>query len=104
MRGWIVIAALVAGCGDSGSEEEAAAPRAEQCEHVRSHIVDLRLASAHGLSPSEIAQHRDALTRAMGAQFIDECVRSTTDQQASCVLAARDSQDINDCTTASSGI
>ncbi len=103
MRGWIVIATLVSGCGDSGGDEEVAAARAEQCEHVRGHIVELRLATSHGLTPSELAQHRDALARAMGAQFIDGCIRTTTEQQATCVLAASDSQGINECNTAASG-
>jgi len=103
MRGWILVTALmISGCGDSGGDGDVSA-RTEQCEQVRGHIVELRLAMAHGLSADELAQHRDALMHAMGAQFIDECIRTTTTETATCVLAAHDTQAINDCNTATSG-
>jgi thiamine pyrophosphokinase len=90
----IVLLLLFAGCG--GGEEDDALARAQQCERLRDHLVDLRLSTATNLG-KELEQHRAALTQALGPQFIETCTKSTSEAQVACVLAAQDSQAATDC-------
>ncbi len=96
-----MVVCLLAACG--GGEEDEGKARADQCERMRAHLVDLRLASAQHLDKSELVQHRAAMTQAMGPAFLDSCTRDMTAAQVACALAARDSQAAVECSTVSSG-
>ena len=90
----IVLVSLLAGCG--GEEEDDAGARAAQCERLRDHLVDLRLATATNLG-KEIEQHRAALAQALGPQFVDGCTKSMSEAQVTCALAAQDSDAATEC-------
>ncbi len=100
MLKWLVMASILVGCG-GGSEEDEALARASQCERLRDHLVDLRLASATNLG-KDVEQHRAALTQALGPQFVDTCTKSTSEAQVACALAAQDSQSATECNAATS--
>lgn len=102
MRKWILVAAIVAACG-GGDDEPDTAGRTDDCRRARDHLVDLRLAGSEALGKIEIEKHREILTQALGAQFIETCSKTLSDQQVACLLGAGDSDDINGCNTASSG-
>ena len=97
-RSALVICVLV-GCG-GGAEDESKA-RAEQCERMRDHLVDLRLASAQHLE-KDLDQHRVALKQAMGSAFIESCTKDMTETQVTCVVGAKDAEAAAACTTAAS--
>jgi hypothetical protein len=75
----IVIAMILAGCA---GEQESPACR---CEKMRDHIVDLQLADTSGIARTK---HRDAMRRALGPEFIENCQRSYSAAQVRCVLNA----------------
>jgi hypothetical protein len=91
---WLLAAALLASCG--GGKEDEARARTQQCKQLRDHLVELRLASATNLG-NDLAQHRAALTQALGPQFLDACATRTSKDQIACALAAKDSQAAADC-------
>lgn len=93
----ILFLGLLAGCGQD--DEDEALARAQQCEKVRDHLVDLRLASATNLGTA-IEQHRSALRQALGPQFVDGCTKSMSEAHVACVLAAQDSDAATDCNAA----
>ena len=96
----LVICMLV-GCGGGGVDEDESKARAEQCERMRDHLVDLRLASAQHLD-KDLDQHRVALKQAMGAAFIESCTKDMTEAQVVCVVGAKDAETATACTTAAS--
>ena len=103
MRVWLLLTALLAGCGDDASDKDAETARAEDCRRVRDHLVDLRLAGSAALGKIELEKHRAALVTALGTQFMDSCTTTLSDQQVVCLLASGDSDDINACNTAARG-
>ncbi len=100
MRTWILAVCVVAACG-GGPEDETKA-RSQQCAKLRDHLVELRVGAARGTA-SELAQHRVAMKQALGAQFVETCITTTTDVQATCALAARDSQSAAECLAVEGG-
>ncbi len=100
MKSWILVIGCFAACG--GGEADEAAARAEQCQRMRDHLVELRLGSANNLG-KDVAQHRAALTQALGTTFIESCTKDLSASQVACVLGARDSQAATECTTVSNG-
>lgn len=101
MRNWIAITALlVAAC--NGDDESDKAGRTEQCERLRDHLIDVRLAGSESLGTIELEKHRAILTTAMGAQFLETCSSTLSDQQIGCLLAAGKSDDLNGCSASSS--
>jgi hypothetical protein len=93
MKRWILVACVLSSCGAEEDEMEA---RTQQCEQVRDHLVDLRLAISHNLG-KDLEQHRAAMKQAIGDQFIASCTKTLSAGQASCVLDAKDSQAAAEC-------
>jgi hypothetical protein len=91
----LVIVSMLIGCGGGSNEDETLAG-AQQCERLRDHLVDLRLATATNLG-KDLEQHRAALTQALSRQFIETCTKSKSEAQVACALAAQDSQAATDC-------
>lgn len=87
MRVWLSLTALITACGDGASDKDAEAVRAEDCQRVRDHLVDLRLAGSEVLGKIEIEKHRAILVSALGTQFLDNCTKTLSDQQVACLLA-----------------
>jgi hypothetical protein len=83
---------LVGGCASRPNEQDPAS--LQLCTEMRDHLVELRLASAAGV---ELAPHREALKRALGADFLNACVAKWTVGQARCVIAAADSTAAGAC-------
>jgi hypothetical protein len=57
----------------------------EQCEHLRSHVVDVRLADATGI---DVRPHHEALEQALGEPFIADCMSTMTNAQVTCAIAS----------------
>lgn len=66
----------------------------EQCERVRDRLIDLQLRRD---DPDRDA-HARVVRRAMGAELIATCARSSTETQRTCVLEAPDSKTALACT------
>jgi len=71
---------------------------------MRDHLIDIRLqptAEAVGTdatrASSVAAQHREALTAALGEDFSQRCASSMSIAQIDCVLDAEDSEAIAAC-------
>ena len=89
------LVSLLIGCGGGSNEDEAPAS-APQCERLRDHLVELRLATATNLGQA-LEQHRAALTQALGPEFVDTCTKTMSGAQVTCALAAQDSQAATEC-------
>ena len=81
------------GPSDEGESDESGG-LTKQCERVRDHLVDLRLADATGV---DRAAHKEAMQRALGAAFIDHCSNAMTTAQIDCVLDGADSSTAAAC-------
>jgi hypothetical protein len=84
---WGFAATLVMSCASSDE------PTTTTCTTVRDHLVKLRsdeFSSAKDAAghPIDLSGHRDAMTRALGDKFVDECVAHTTAKQIRCSLDA----------------
>jgi hypothetical protein len=99
MRTAFLLLALAA-CGandvadDVSKDERVASP----CEQLRDHLVDLRVADATG-TPAQLAQHRAAMTRALGDDFVASCEDNLDSQQIACSTAATDLAAVSACAT-----
>src|SRR4051812_15487143 len=78
----VAIFQLLAAC-HSGPADTDPADR-EQCEQLRSHVVDIRLADATGI---DVRPHRETLQQALGEPFIADCMAMTY-AQVKCALAS----------------
>lgn len=86
----------LAACGADeipDDEERAATP----CEELRDHLVDLRVGSATGTA-DELAQHRAAMRRALGDDFVQSCEDNLGPTQIACSTAAADLAAVSACT------
>jgi hypothetical protein len=92
---WVVVLCAVVGCGSAEPEED----RPRRCERLRDHLVDLRLATASGLTRAEIEQHRVTMQTSLDARFIASCAERMTDEQLACALRADNAQAASACTS-----
>ncbi len=93
MRMSLVLLALVASCG--GDDDPELSPRETPCERLRDHLIDLRLADAKHVDQ---AAHRDAMTQAMGGDFLASCEKLDS-SEIECVLDAPDTTSATACAT-----
>jgi hypothetical protein len=89
---------MLVACGGGGGKEDEGRARAQQCAQLRDHLVELRLASVTNLG-NDVAQHRAALTQALGPQFVETCATRTSKEQVACALAAKDAEAAADCSS-----
>jgi len=78
--------AFILACGLTACSREPSTE--EQCERVRDRIIDLQLRR----DDADRDAHARVVRRAMGAEFVTTCARSTSEAQRECVLAAKDSK------------
>lgn len=92
----LLVLVIAVGCGgdDANDAERVALP----CEQLRDHLVDLRLAGAHG-APKDLAMHREAMQRALGDDFIASCEQHMTAPQIRCSTSAGDLAAVSACST-----
>jgi hypothetical protein len=90
-----LLVTLAACSADETSEEERTA---SPCEQLRDHLVELRLEGATG-TPDELAQHRAAMTRALGDDFVVSCEDSLDATQIACSTSATDLAAVSACAT-----
>ncbi len=123
MSGIVFVGAMFVGCR-SGDEVTR-----EHCEHLRDHVVDVRLSSLVNLaaltrdgvslipqhaSPDDrailtsppppqidVTAHRAALNRALGDTFVNSCQAKLKRAQLRCALGASDNAAITACFTLS---
>ena len=79
----VLLIELLAACHSGPADTDP--PDREQCEQLRSHVVDIRLADATGI---DIRPHREALQQALGESFLADCMSSMTNAQVTCALAS----------------
>ena len=79
---WVIAVAACAGAGDEPS-------RTEQCERLREHLIDLRVANTGDI---DVRAHRAAMEQALGTEFLTTCERSVSDRELACGLRAIDAQ------------
>src|SRR5689334_3687666 len=88
---------LAIGCASHGSDDDK--PLHRQCEQLRDHVIDLRLASAGSDSGLNLEAHRTALRQAIGKEFTSSCETRMSREQIKCALAASDSAAANACSS-----
>ncbi len=81
--------ALTAGCSTGGAERVGRG----DCERLRDHLVDVRMASV----TADHEQHRRAIRTALGDGFLSSCLDLTTESQLRCSLKANDAQALTAC-------
>jgi hypothetical protein len=86
----IFVGCLGLGCTSSGSDD---AIGRRTCVALRDHLVELRL---EGAQPGDLAAHREAMQRALGDGFVDDCLR-TKAAEVRCALGAKDLGAVADC-------
>lgn len=74
---------------DSGSDTVSR----RDCQGLRDHMIDLRMASV----TADQVKQRIALRAALGESFIASCIDSTSETELRCALAATDSQAVAAC-------
>lgn len=62
-----------------------------RCERARDHLVELHLDG----DTDEV--RADVVRRALGAEFIDTCARTMSEQRTSCITEARDANNLLAC-------
>jgi hypothetical protein len=92
----LALARALAACGteETSDEERTLSP----CEQLREHLVELRVSGATG-TPDELAQHRAAMTRALGDDFVASCEDNLDSTQIACSTAATDLAALSACAT-----
>jgi hypothetical protein len=83
---------VLAACADSETSEEASRKR---CIALREHLIDLRLSSA--AASVDVKAHRDAMQRALGDKFVDECQQHASVTELKCQLSANDLETATAC-------
>ncbi len=91
----LLLFTLAACSADDASEEERVG---SPCEQLRDHLVDLRVRDATG-TPDELAQHRAAMMRALGDDFVVSCEDNLGPTQIACATAATDLAAVTACAT-----
>jgi hypothetical protein len=86
----LVVVITLGSCASSDKSERATAA---QCERVRDHVIDLRLAGTQ----VDVQAHRDAIKDALGSRFTEECVATVDRAQIDCSLAAKDATSALSC-------
>ena len=94
MRVLVALLVMAAACASSDGDEREA--RTKQCERLREHVIDVRLADARGV---DLDAHRAAMRSALGADFLASCSNDMTDTQIECALEASDSGTAAKCGT-----
>ena len=86
------------GCGgdSGGTGKSEAEQRTERCAKLRDHVVGLQLAGV----ARDREQHRRALGRALGEEFVARC-SNAPDSAIDCALAATDRASADACLVAS---
>ena len=115
---WLRLACVLASWSVVGCTERRADSREQECEHLRDHVIEMRVASIprspeptedfsnggavrHHAAPvgPDIDGHRVALKQALGREYIDSCLANLTQEQLDCSLTAKDSAGITSCQT-----
>jgi hypothetical protein len=81
---------LVASCAASGDSRASR----QQCEQLRDHLIDVKLAAATGVDK---AGHREAMRSALGADYVARCAEAVTDGELECALKASDDDALQAC-------
>lgn len=90
-----VILAWAVGCSKTNKVDH------QQCEALRDHLVEVRLASAGSADGIDLAQHRRAMKVALGESFITGCERTMSVDELHCAMRATHLSDTRACTHAS---
>jgi hypothetical protein len=85
-----IAAGLWAGASGCGSEPTRVTAR--ECESLRDHLVEMRLATV----TADVEQHRAALRASLSA-FVSTCVSDITSEQLKCAMAANDPPSLVGC-------
>jgi hypothetical protein len=86
----LVVVIALGGCASSDKSERATTA---QCERVRDHLVELRVAGTQ----VDVRAHREAIKEVLGSRFTDECVATVDRAQIDCSLAAKDATSALSC-------
>ena len=86
----IVVAIMLGACASSDKSEHATQA---QCERVRDHLVELRVAGTQ----ADARAHANAIKEALGSRFTDQCVATVDRAQVDCSLAAKDATSALSC-------
>lgn len=102
----VVAALLIGACAAKEPSKQ------ELCEHLRDHVIDLRVAtiptapsagSGSALDPHvpapkpDIEGQRAALKQALGTRYVESCATALSDEQVKCSLAAKDGDAVSKC-------
>ena len=69
----------------------------KKCTKLRDHIVDLRLSDGDEVEGFDVAQHRAALTDALGDKFVADCANTMPIEQLRCEMKATDLRSASGC-------
>src|SRR5262245_16046238 len=92
MRGLVLLFACNGAACNSAEDNEHASR--VQCQRLRDHIVELRLANAKDI---DVAAHRRAMQQALGDDFLDDCAVSLDARYISCALGVANSDALGSC-------
>lgn len=98
-----VLAGLLLVFACNGGDDEGEGGLEKRCLRMRDHLIDLRLQQPREpdsdpvRNASVAAQHRAALTAALGEDFAVRCATGMSEAQIDCVMAATDNQAVVAC-------
>jgi hypothetical protein len=99
MKPFVVAVALFAGVACASGEDDAHESATQRCSALRDHLIDLRLQSASG--NVNVANHREALRGALGADFVSRCSDRPV-EEVRCEIAAKDTSSVAMCSSSKS--
>jgi hypothetical protein len=99
-----VLSLLILGCNGGGDDEGDDNSVEKRCLRMRDHLIDVRLQPTAAGSDVDVAransiaaQHREALTAALGEDFAQRCASTMSIAQIDCVLGAEDNEAVVAC-------
>ncbi|MGE0866915.1 MAG: hypothetical protein AB7P03_00015 [Kofleriaceae bacterium] len=91
VAGLVIFCVLLAGCTSNDGDS-----RKRECERLRDHLVDLRVAQAN----VDEAAHREAMIKALGESFASSC-EALSQRERDCAFKATDAAAAAACSASS---
>lgn len=88
---WSYVRVVIVICASSCAASDVEETKHRKCMRYRDQLVGLRLSDLPAAHPDSVAAaHREAMTTALGNDFIASCVQNVGNAALECALAARD--------------
>lgn len=91
----LILVTALSGCGAHDSDD-----KRTECENMRTHFGELRIAefaSLQGSAHVDLSAHRRAFETALGSSFLDDCVARMASEKIKCATSASSVSTYREC-------